>query len=159
MTRRPRRPSFVFVCRTDAARGRADLHSSGRVFGGQFDHSVIGKDYLRAIADEQVSIDFYAGISEACNFFEERDGVQHHAIADHAAAILAQHTAWDQLQDETLSVNDDGMTGVVAAGVTCHDGKSFREHVDDLALAFISPLGADYDRSLACLQISLLIFV
>ena len=59
---------------------------------------------------------------------------------------------------EPLSINDDGVPGVVSAGVARHNGESFREHVDDLALAFVSPLGADYDGSLAFLQMPLLTF-
>src|SRR5437763_15096331 len=118
---------------------------------------MIGKNHLSAIADEQVAVDFNASVSESRNFFEEGDRVEHHAITDNAPAILAEHAARNQLQYEALPVNDDGMTGVMSAGVACYDGKSFREHVDDLALALVSTLGADYDRSLACLQMPLLV--
>jgi hypothetical protein len=62
------------------------------------------------------------------------------------------------LQHEALAINDDGVSGIMPAGVSGHDGESFREHVDNLALALVSPLGADYDRSLAFLQMPLLNF-
>src|SRR4051794_28520560 len=118
---------------------------------------MIGKNHLSAIADEQVAIDFNASVSESRNFFEEGDRVEHHAITDNAPAILPQHAARNELEYEPLAINDDGMPGVVSAGVTRDHGKSFREYIDDLALAFVSPLRADYDRSLACLQMLLLI--
>ena len=39
-------------------------------------------------------------------------------------------------------VNDDRVAGVVAAGVTRHDGETLREDVDDFAFAFVAPLGS-----------------
>jgi len=113
---------------------------------------VVGKDYLSTIADKQVAVDFYSSIPEPGNFLEESDRVEHDAIANYATAILTEDAARNQLQYETLPINDYSVPGVVPPGITCHDGKSFRKHVDDLALAFVSPLRADYDRSLACLQ-------
>jgi hypothetical protein len=38
----------------------------------------------------------------------------------------------------------DGVTGVMTALIARHDGKVRRQEVDDLALAFISPLRAKY---------------
>jgi hypothetical protein len=46
----------------------------------------------------------------------------------------------------------------MSASVARYNGESFREHVDDFAFAFVSPLSADYDGGLACLQMPLLIF-
>ena len=40
----------------------------------------------------------------------------------------------------------DGVAGVVAAVVAGHDLDLLREQVDDLALAFVAPLGADDRR-------------
>ncbi len=75
-----------------------------------------------------------------------------HTVPDDAAATLSQHSAGHQLQDEFLSVNDDGMAGIMAAGVARDHGKVLREHVDNFAFAFVAPLGADNYRSLASFQ-------
>ncbi len=44
-----------------------------------------------------------------------------------------------------LAVDDDGVAGVVAAGVAGDDVELLGEDVDDLAFAFVAPLGTkDY---------------
>ena len=39
----------------------------------------------------------------------------------------------------------NGMPGVVSALIARHDVEALGEQIDDLAFAFIAPLGADYD--------------
>src|SRR6185437_9854442 len=113
---------FVFVSRANATRGGANLHPPRRVLGGQLDHAVVGQNDVSAIADEQVAIHFHARLSKPGYFLEKGDGVEHHAIADYASAAEAQHAAGNQLQHEFLAVDDDGVAGVVAAGVAGYDG-------------------------------------
>src|SRR6185437_7447330 len=83
--------------------------------------------------------------------------IEDHAIADDRPAAFAQHPAGHQLQDELLAVNNDGVPGVVASRIAGHDGEALREHVYDLAFAFIAPLGAHDDRGFAFLQSLLLV--
>src|SRR6202034_2216122 len=45
---------LVFVGRANATAGGANFVASGRAFGGQLDHAVIGQDDLGAIGDEQL---------------------------------------------------------------------------------------------------------
>ena len=59
-------------------------------------------------------------------------------------ALLPQHAAGNQLQDELLAGDGDRVPGVVSAGIAGHHAEILREHVDDLALAFIAPLGAHH---------------
>src|SRR5207245_9601952 len=49
-------------------------------------------------------------------------------------------------QSERLAVDDDRGPGARAALVAADDIGVLREHVDDLALPFVSPLRADEDR-------------
>jgi hypothetical protein len=44
------------------------------------------------------------------------------------------------------------VAGVVSASVTGHNGKVFREDIDNLAFALVAPLRAYDDRSFALLQ-------
>ena len=60
----------------------------------------------------------------------------------------AQNAARDELQDELLAADDDGVAGVVTAGVAGDDVELFAEDVDDLAFAFVAPLGAENDGRL-----------
>ena len=59
------------------------------------------------------------------------------------AAAAAQDAAGNQLQDELLPPQDDRVAGVMPAGIARYQREVFREHVNDLALALIAPLGAD----------------
>src|SRR5580692_6446883 len=113
---------------------------------------MIRHDHKRPVADEQVAIDLYSSFPKPTDFLQEGHGVEHDAIADDAEAVRAQDTARHQLQNELLAVNDDGVSGVVAAGIAGHHGKILREHVHNLAFAFVAPLSADDDRSLAFFQ-------
>ncbi len=89
-----------------------------------------------------------AARSEATSF-KKGQRINHDAIADYACALRPQNTARHKLQDEFFPIDDDRMSGIMAAGIPSHYGKSLREHVDDLAFALVAPLGSDNDRSLA----------
>ena len=41
------------------------------------------------------------------------------------------------------------MAGIVSPGIARDHAEIFRENVDNLAFALVTPLGADYDRGLA----------
>src|SRR5207237_1146962 len=57
-----------------------------------------------------------------------------------------------RLQDEFLSIDDDGMAGIVSAGIAGNNREAFREHIDNFAFALVAPLRAYDDRSLASFQ-------
>src|SRR5438128_11815697 len=107
---------------------------------------------MGAIADEQAVIHLHAVVTQSGNFFEKCNGIENYTVSDYAAASCAQHATRDQLQDKLFAVDDDRVPRVMAAGVASHDGKILRQDIDDLALAFVTPLGADDDRSSSFLQ-------
>ena len=80
---------LVFVGRPDASAGGADLLAPRRAFRGQLDHAVVGQNDLRAVGDEEIAVDFDAQLANAADFAEERDGIEHHAVADDALAAPA----------------------------------------------------------------------
>ena len=82
---------------------------------------MVGKNDLRAVGDEKVAVHFHAGSAQGSDFLQERQRIEHHAIADDAGAFGPQNAAGYELQDEFLAVDDDGVSGVVAAGVASHD--------------------------------------
>ena len=143
---------LVFVGGTNAARRGANLHASRRVLRSQLDQPVIGKNHVRAVADEQVAVNVHTGRAQRVDFLHEGERIEHDAVADDAAAALTQHAAGNQLQDKFLAMNGDSMSGVVAAGIARHHLEALGEHVDDLALALVAPLRADNHRSLASFQ-------
>src|SRR6185437_13261292 len=118
--------------------------------------AVIRQDDMGAVTDEKIAINFDSRTSQRGNFFQKCNGVKDDAIANYAAATLAQHAARDQLQDEFLAGNNNGVAGVVSAGIARHHREPLGEHVYNLAFAFIAPLGAYDDRRLAFVQPMLL---
>src|SRR5580698_898402 len=69
--------------------------------------------------------------------------------------ITLRHAARNQLQHKLFSVDDDGVAGIVAASIAGNDGEILRQNVDDLAFAFVAPLGADNYGGLASFQCQL----
>ena len=59
------------------------------------------------------------------------------------------------MQNKLLTVDDDGVSGIVPPGIAGDDGEVLREYVDDFALTLVAPLRADDHRSLAVLQFQL----
>ena len=104
---------------------------------------IVKKLVGRGAPDEAV---VKAGIAEFLDFAEEGCGIKHDAVADDALAAGAENSAGDELEDEFFAVDDDRVSSVMAAGVAGDDVEFFAEDVDDLALAFIAPLGADDDH-------------
>ena len=66
-------------------------------------------------------------------------------VADDALDTLAQNTGRDQVQYRLLAIDNQCMPGIVTALKAHHAGHLFGQQIDDLALAFVTPLGADDD--------------
>ena len=82
------------------------------------------------------------------DFVEQGGGIDDDTVADDALAAGAQDAAGNKVEDEFFAVDDDGMAGVMAAGVAGHDMVALGEDVDDFAFAFVAPLGAEDDGGL-----------
>ena len=89
----------------------------------------------------QLACDVDAGRFEHRDFVEQRRQVNHHAVADNGLLAGAENAARNQLEDELLLANEDGMAGVVAALIAGDDIEPFREKVDDFALCLRRPTG------------------
>ena len=107
---------------------------------------------MRAIRDEETAGDIEARYLQTVDFLEKGNRIENHAIADHAAATFTQHAARNELEHEFLTADNDGVTRIVSASIPGDDIKVLREHVDDLALALIAPLGAHNNRCIASFQ-------
>jgi len=97
-----------------------------------------------AIGDEEVAVDLDAEVADLGDFLEEGDGVEDDTVADDAFAAGAEYAAGNELEDELLVAVDDGVTGVMAAGVARDGAEPLAEYVDNLALALVAPLGAEH---------------
>ncbi len=99
------------------------------------------QDHLRAVRYLELPVHVHAKLAQLADFLEERHRVQHHAIADNRLAVRPQHPARHQLQNKLFARDDDGVPGIVPARIPRHDVERARKHIDNLALAFIAPLG------------------
>ena len=135
---------LVLVGRTDAARGRADLALAAPRFAEQVELAVVRQDEVRLVADHQPVADGDAGALELVDLGEQRLRIDDHAVADDAGDAVVQDAGRQQAQHELAPVGVDGVPGIVTALVAGDDGKIGREQVDDFALAFITPLGAEH---------------
>jgi hypothetical protein len=53
-------------------------------------------------------------------------------------------TAWDQMDDEPSVPDNQGVASIVPPCIAHDDVRGFRVRIDDLSLAFVAPLSADY---------------
>ena len=83
------------------------------------------------------------GLAEIFDFGDQRGGIDHRAGADNGLLFRAQNAAGNQLQHEAVAVEDDGVAGVVSAGVARGVIKRLSQAIDDFAFPFVAPLGAD----------------
>ena len=129
---------FVFVGRPNAATRGSDFGPTGSVLGGEFDHAVVGQDDLGSVGNEELTVDR-----------QESHRVKHDTIADHSLALRPEDTTGDELQDELATADDDGVPGIVAAGVARNHIEAFRQNVNDFAFALVTPLGTENYRGWA----------
>ena len=75
---------------------------------------------------------------------DQRLQVEDDAVADHRQLAAAHDAGGQQRQFVGLAVDDERMAGVVAALEADDDVGLLGQPVDDLAFAFVAPLGADH---------------
>jgi hypothetical protein len=133
---------LVAVGWADAALGGADLVLALEQLAGAVQLAMIGQNHVRRLAqDEILRCHLDAVLAQSFHFADQADGVADDAIADDAQLVLAQYAGGDEMQDGFLALDDDSMPGVVPAGVTHDHVRLLGEHVNDLAFAFVAPLG------------------
>ena len=145
-TRMPEARRLVGVTGADAALGRADLELSELRLARRVEHHVVRHDQVRVGRDlEARGVD--APAPEAVELADQDPRVDHDAVPDRARLARIEDPRRDQVELELVALADDRVAGVVAALEANDDVGLLGNQVDDLALALIAPLGADYDYS------------
>ena len=135
---------LVLVAGPDAAAGGADLGNRGLRLAGPVQLAVERHDEGGVFRDHQVvGIDLDALFADRRHFLDQMPGVQHDAVADHRKLAAAHDARGQRVQLVDLAANDERVAGIVAALKAGDHVGPFTEPVDDLALAFVAPLGAD----------------
>ena len=155
----PDRPpaDLVLVGRADAALRRPDLQpfdAGGFAMGVEL--AVQREDQRDILGDlEIVRRDRDALRLELGDLVHEMMRIEHDAVADDRELARPHDARGQQRQLVDLVADDERMAGVVAALEAHHDIGLERQPIDDLALAFVAPLGADHHhirhRSIALL--------
>ena len=83
---------------------------------------------------------------EPVDLLDEGFWIEHHAIADDRQLASAHHARRQQRQLVRDAVNDKGVAGIVATLKAHDDVGLLGQPINDLALSFVSPLGAHHDH-------------
>ena len=89
----------------------------------------------------------HAFLLEHRDLLQQYKRIHNDARPDDAAGIFVQHTRRKQMQDKLFPIDDYRVSGVVAPLETYDRICVLTEHIDDLSLSFIAPLGADDDST------------
>ena len=136
-------PNLVFIGRTDATPGRADLARTAGVLAQRVEVTVDGKNKRTGFRDpKHLGINDDPLIAQPPDLVAKRPGIEHHPVTDDRRGA-ANNSGREQAELVGLALDHQGMTGIVAP-LKAHDeiGPA-RKPVDDLALAFVAPLRAD----------------
>ena len=140
---------FVFIGRADATACGTDFGRTGFFFGsfaGNVDGSMERQDEWAAFAHAQAGTHIDTGFFKARDFFKQFADRQHHAVADIALDTGAHDATGNQVQRGFHAIDHQRMTGVVAALKAHHACGGFGQPIDQLAFAFVTPLGTDHDH-------------
>ena len=108
--------------------------------------AVVLRDDVGISADDELG-DIHSAGTQRIELLEQHLDVDDDAVRDDRNDSLGQDAARQQVQRILLVADDDRVTGVVAT-VELHDVvDATAKKVGGLALAFVSPLGADDDDS------------
>ena len=134
---------LVLVGGADAAPRGADLARARGVLAQRVEVAVDREDQRAGLGDHQhLGRHLDAHLAHPLDLGLERPRVEHHAVADHRGRA-ANDARRKERELVGLVADDERMAGVVAA-LEAHDHVgAARQPVDDLALAFVAPLGAD----------------
>ena len=135
---------FVFVGRADAALGGADAGRRILRLAHRFELAMQRQNQSCVFGDAQtVRRHRDALLLELGDFIDQRLRIDHHAIADDRQLAAAHHAGRQQRQLVGDAVDHQRVAGIVAALEPHDDVGLLGQPVDDLALAFVAPLGPD----------------
>ena len=136
---------LVFVGRADTTTGGADLVVTLGALAGLVDTNMGTQDNRAGQADLQALTNLYTVGFQFTDFLEQGFRRQNHTVTDQALDVLTQNTGRNQVQRGLLAIDYQGMTGVMATLEPYNGRHLVCQKVDNLALAFITPLGAQHN--------------
>lgn len=140
------------VGRADALQGRADLVPAQLRLIVAIDALMEVEDNMSAVGEEDASLVVHAHVPQGLELAQHAAQVHHHTVADHALHSRMQDGRGNQVKLVLHAVHHDRVASIRA---TCHtraDVVVLGYDVNQLALAFVTPLGANHniDRTFLC---------
>jgi hypothetical protein len=134
---------LVLVGRADAAARRA--HRFRAVLALALGEPVVGQDEMRVRRQIEPPLGAHAQGREVVQLLHQGRGIDHDAVADHAALAFAQDARGHEVEHDGAPIVHHAVPGV-GASLIAHDPVVLAgQKIDDLALALVAPLGADDD--------------
>jgi len=140
---------LVLVRGADAASRGADLRIAHCAFARLVERDVTGEHQRAGGGDLEPRAHRYGRALELADFLQQRGRREHDAVADVDRDARTQDPGRYEPQDGLLPVDDKGVPRVVPALEPDDALRVLGEPIDDLAFAFIAPLGTDDDDVLA----------
>ena len=138
---------LVLVRGADAPPGRADRRGPALVLARFVEQRVRAQDHGTRRRHTQPIRDRDAARDQLVHLLEQRIERHDDAVADQASHVVAQDAGRNQVQHRLAIADDERVTRVVPALEANDRVRALSEHVDDGALALVTPLRADYDDS------------
>ena len=135
----------IGIGRSDAPPGGTNLVLAQVPLVQSVEFLVVGQDQVSIPADPQAFGRHPPGFKRV-HLLNEDPWVDDDSVADDRDHVIVEDAAGDQLQGKGLSVDNQGMPGVVAALVADNHRHLTSHEVGELALALVTPLRPDDDR-------------
>jgi hypothetical protein len=140
-------PDFVFVGGADAASRRADGQRGVGGFADRIEFAVQRQNERSVLGDAQIVRRHGNPLgAELADFVDQRARIEHHAVADDGKLARPYHSGGKERQLVGRAADHQRMAGIVPALKADDDVGLFGQPIDDLAFAFVAPLGADHDN-------------
>ena len=110
---------------------------------------MVRQDQGTGLADLEPLAGRHALLFQLLDLGEQGTGRQDHAVADQTLHAGAQNAGGDQMQDRLLPADDQGMSRIVPALKAHYRTDAIGQEIHQLALALVTPLGADYHYALS----------
>ncbi len=136
---------LVLVRGPDAAARGADRPIALGGLPRLVDRGVMRQDERARFADLEPRRHVDARGLEHVDFLEQRGRREHDAIADVAGDLVAQDARRYEVEHRLAPADDQRVAGIVTALEANDTLRMIGQPVDDLAFAFVTPLGADDD--------------
>ena len=134
---------FVTVSRANAAESGADFVLALQPLSTSINLMMIRHDHMCLIADMQASLHVHFASPKTIKLTYQTHRINHHTITDDTLLAPAQDSRRNKVQNVFLTPYPYRVPCIATTLTPHHEIGCLGEHINDLAFAFIAPLGAN----------------